>query len=177
MEILKNSTWQLSQTNKCMRKSSFKPFLAVTLVALVAASVAYASSVHFKGGNPTFSDLGTQLQSCFCLSGLGNQDVTITVKTTGSATTICTNQGGNAAPGQNKVPVKPSAQQTFPATEIKNGNLCACLTTAPPPNPTAKQAGCPSATWSASITDVTFTTAEIVVVQGGKVVLDQKFNP
>ena len=159
-----------------MFKSS-KSLVIIVLVALGAASIAYASSVHFKGGTPTFSDEGTTLKTCFCLSGLGNADVTITVKTKGSATTICTNQGGNAAPGQNKVPVSPSASQTFPATEIKNGNLCACLTTAAPPNPTAKQAGCPSTTWSASITDVTFTSAEIIVVQGGKVVLDQTFTP
>ncbi len=157
-----------------MRKSS-KLFL-VAFVGLAVVSVSYAASVHFKGGNPTFSDQGTTLQSCFCLSGLGNADVTITVKTTGTATTLCTNPGGTAAPGQNKVPVKPSASQTFPATEIKNGNLCACLTTPPPPSPTAKQAGCPNNNWSASITDVTFNSAEVVVVQSGKVVLDQKFN-
>lgn len=158
-----------------MRKSS-KPFLVAFVVALVAATVSYAANVHFKGGNPTFSDQGTTLKSCLCLTGLGNQDVTITIKTSGSATTLCTNKGGTTAPGQNKTPVKPSAQQTFPATEIKNGNLCACLTTTPPPSPTAAQAGCPNSNWSASITDVTFTNAEVIVVQGGKVVLDQSFK-
>lgn len=152
-----------------------KSFIIAGVVALVAG-VAYAANVHFKGGDPTFTDQGTTLKTCFCLAGLGNADVTITVKTTGSATTLCTNQGGNTAPGQNKVPVKPSASQTIPATEIKNGNLCVCLTTEAPPNPTAKQAGCPNNNWSASITDVTFATAEIIVVQSGKVVLDQKFN-
>src|ERR1041385_7583524 len=158
-----------------MHKSS--KLVTTALVTLVAASIAYASSVHFKDGStPTFTDLGTQLKTCFCLAGLGNADVTITVKTSGSATTLCTNPGGTAAPGQNKVPVKPSATQTFPATEIKNGNLCACLTTPAPPNPTAKQAGCPNNNWTASITDVTFATAEVVVVQSGKVVLDQTFN-
>jgi len=160
-----------------MQKIHLKPLVIAAIVALVAAPIIYAANVHFKGGNPTFSDQGTTLKSCLCLTGLGNADVTITVKTTGSATTICTNPGGTAAPGQNKVPDKPSASQTFPATEIKNGNLCACLTTEPPPNPTAKQAGCPNNNWSASITDVTFATAEIIVVQSGKVVLDQKFNP
>ena len=153
-----------------------KPLITAAVVALVAAPIIYAANVHFKGGNPTFSDQGTTLKSCFCLTGLGNQDVTITIKTGGTATTLCTNKGGTTAPGQNKTPVSPSAQQTFPATEIKNGNLCTCLTTTPPPNPTAAQAGCPNSNWSASITDVTFSNAEIIVVQGGKVVLDQSFK-
>lgn len=151
--------------------------LITAAVVTLAATIAYAASVHFKGGNPTFTDQGTTLKSCFCLAGLGNADVTITIKTSGTATTLCTNQGGNTAPGQNKTPVSPSASQTFPASEIKNGNLCACLTTQPPPNPTAAEAGCPNSNWSASITDVTFTSAEIIVVQGGKVVLDKTFTP
>lgn len=151
--------------------------LSIVLAALIAAPLLYAASVDFKGGAPTFTDNGKTLTSCFSLAGLGNQDVTITVKTSGTATTLCTNQGGNAAPGQNKTPVSPSASQTFPATEIKNGNLSACLTTQAPPNPTATEAGCPNSNWSASITDVQFATAEIIVEQGGVVVLDQKFKP
>src|SRR5205823_12360541 len=118
----------------------------------LVATAAYAANVHFKGGAPTFGDQGTTLHSCLCLAGLGNADVTITVKTNGTATTICTNPGGTAAPGQNKTPVSPSASQTFPATEIKNGNLCACVTTPPPPNPTANPAGCPNHNCSASLT-------------------------
>jgi hypothetical protein len=49
------------------------------------------------------------LRTCFSLARLGNGDVTITVTTIGGATTLCTNQGGNTAPGQNKTPVKPNA--------------------------------------------------------------------
>lgn len=150
--------------------------LTIVLAALIVAPLVYAASVHFKGGAPRFTDNGKTLTTCFSLAGLGNQDVTITVKTTGTATTLCTNQGGNAAPGQNKVPVSPSAQQTFPATEIKNGNLSTCLTTQAPPNPTATEAGCPNSNWTASITDVQFATAEIIVEQGGVIVLDQTFK-
>ena len=155
---------------------NIKSVLLALLVGAVAVPLLYAASVHFKGGAPSFSDQGTTLRTCFSLAGLGNGDVTITVKTTGSATTLCTNQGGNTAPGQNKTPVSPSAQQTFPSTQIKNGNLSVCLTTAAPPAPTASQAGCPNSNWSASITDVQFATAQITVVQGGKVVLTRTFS-
>jgi len=150
-------------------------FLAL-LVGAVAAPLIYAASVHFKGGAPAFSDQGTTLKTCFSLAGLGNGDVTITVTTTGSATTLCTNQGGNTAPGQNKTPVKPSGQTTIPSTQIKNGNLTACVTTTPPAAPTAAEAGCPNSNWSTSLTDVQFATATITVVQGGKTVLQQTFK-
>ena len=143
---------------------------------LVAIPLAYAASVHFKGGNPTFVDQGTTLNTCFSLAGLGNGDVIITVKTTGFATTTCTNQGGNAAPGQNKTPVSPSGQKTVPSTQIKNGNLSVCLATTAPPAPTAVEAGCPNNNWSTSLQDVQFSTAEVIVQQGGKVVLDRTFN-
>ena len=153
-----------------------KSILLTLLVGAIAVPLLYAANVHFKGGSPTFSDQGTTLKSWFSLTGLGNGDVTITVRTTGSATTLCTNQGGNTAPGQNKPPVSPSAQQTFPSTQIKNGNLSVCLTTTPPPAPSAAAAGCPNSNWSTSLTDVQFATAQITVVQGGQTVLQQSFN-
>lgn len=155
-----------------------KPTIALIIglaVALIVAPIIYASNVHFKR-NPSFTDLGTTLKTCLSLTGLGMEDVTITIKTSGTATTLCTNPGGNTAPGQNKTPVHPSAQQTFPSTQVKNGNLSVCLTTPAPPNPTASQAGCPNSNWSASITDVQFAGAEIIVVQGGQTVLDQTFQ-
>jgi len=153
-----------------------KSILLALFVGAIAAPLIYAASVHFKGGSPTFSDQGTTLKTCFSLAGLGNGDVTITVNTTGSATTLCTNQGGNTAPGQNKTPVKPSGSVTIPSTEIKNGNLTACVTTQPPPAPTAVEAGCPNSNWSTSLTDVQFATATITVEQGGTVVLQQSFK-
>jgi hypothetical protein len=153
-----------------------KRHLLIALAVLASIPLLYAASVHFKGGNPTFADQGITLNSCFSLAGLGNGDVTITIKTTGFATTICTNQGGTAAPGQNKTPVSPSGQVTIPSTQIKNGNLSVCLATQPPPAPTAVEAGCPNNNWSTSLQDVQFSTAEVIVVQGGKTVLDQKFT-
>ncbi len=147
------------------------------IISLAVAPLVCFAAVHYKDGSkPTFTDQGTTLKTCFCLAGLGNQDALITLSTTGTATTLCTNQGGNTAPGQNKTPVAPKGTTSIPASEIKNGNLCTCVTTQAPTNPTAAQAGCPSSNWSTSVTDVQFATATITVVQGGKVVFQQSYN-
>jgi hypothetical protein len=157
-------------------KKNLKSLLLAAVALVVAGPLLYAANVHFKGGSPSFSDQGTTLKTCFSLTGLGNQDVTITIKASGFATTICTNAGGNAAPGQNKTPVAPTGQVTIPSTEIKNGNVSVCLDTVQPPAPSAREAGCPNNNWSTTLEDVQFTNAQLIVVQGGKVVLQQSFT-
>ena len=149
-----------------------------TLVLLsAAAALAVAASVHFKPASPTFKDLGTTLNVSGALAGLGNEDITITVEASGFGTTACTNKGGNKAPGQNKVPITVTATQTIPATEFdKNGNVTFSLTTPAPPQPTGTEAGCPNDNWTATITDVVFTSATITVVQGGEVVLQKTYK-
>ena len=152
-----------------------KTLMVAAAVALIAVPILYAANVHFKR-NPTFTDLGTTLQACFSLAGLGNQDVTITLQSDGTATTFCISPGGNRAPGQNKTPVQSSGQISIPSTEIKNGNLTACVTTQAPPTPSPREAGCPNNNWSTELEGVDFTTARIIVEQGGNVVLDRTFT-
>jgi hypothetical protein len=148
----------------------------VAAAVLVAAPLIYAANVHFKR-NPTFTNNGTTLTACFSLAGLGNQDLLITLDTSGSATTFCISPGGNQAPGQNKTPVHPSGSTSIPASEIKNGTVSVCVTTQPPPTPTAKEAGCPNNNWTTRLASVDFTSATITVTQGGQVVLQQTFTP
>jgi hypothetical protein len=150
--------------------------IAVVLLLSVFTSVALAANVHLKKNPPlTFADQGLILNATGALTGLGNEDVTINLTATADPTTTCTNQGGNQAPGQNPAEVTVSGTQSIPATEIKNGNVAFDVSTDPPAQPTAEEAGCPNSNWTAEITDLSFKTARLTVEQGGVVVFQQTY--
>jgi len=156
--------------NISRKGSNMRRLITALAIALLAATTSYAANPHFVGA-PCFNIHNTTLESCLSIAGLGNQDVTITVYANGTITRICYNPAGHAAPGQNRFPMRTTAQRSIPSTQIRNGSVDLCLTTNPPVPP-----ACPNGNWHPVITDVSFANARIVVVQGGRTVIDQTFS-
>ena len=156
---------------KPLRLSILAAALAVSALLLMA-SVASAASPHFKrNGEPSCTISGTTTKSTSCtasLAGLGNDDVVVTLTTSGSAVYQCRNNGGQIAPGQNKVLIGPSVTPAFfDADELKNGNLSFTIsnTLTAPTTVSAADAGCPGAQWTGVNPVVTLTSISLVIEQ------------
>ena len=154
--------------------------ITIIISLLMAAAVglaplASADSPHFKkGGTPTCNistSSGSSSATCTgSISGLGNGDVLINTTLQGSATYTCTNQGGNASPGQNKVNVGPTTTPTtISAGDIKNGNLTyrASGSLTAPTTVSGSAAGCPNTNWTGTNPQLTVTSITEQIYQGG----------
>ena len=124
------------------------------------------ASPHFVAG-PDFSVSGLSLTATGSVAGLGNEDITVTLNATGTATIMGRNPAGHIAPGQTRE-VNVSGQQKI--DDPKNGRVDFSVSTQPP---TAPEDVLPNKKWTAIITDVDFTSATLTVEQGGDVVLSE----
>lgn len=142
---------------------------SATAILLLLGTTALAGNVHLKPPNssPSFTDQGTTLNATGALAGLGSGDVIVNLSGDANATTVCTNPGGNQAPGQNPGPVSVTGSTVIPGKEIKNGNTTFTVTTVAPVSPIPGAPGCPNSGWTETITDLSFTNATIDVKQGG----------
>jgi len=151
---------------------SLRPFGRMVTVAAVAAlfagTSAFAGNVHLKGGKnaePTFQDLGLALEAMGSLSGLGNGDILVTLEAEADVVSVCANNGGNEAPGQNPAPITVSGAQAIPEGEVKNGTTPFDVSTVAPASPIPGAPDCPNPNWSEIIVDLSFTSATITIEQ------------
>jgi hypothetical protein len=149
-----------------------KKFLTISFTLLMAltlaVSAALAANVHLKGGKnaePAFYDGGLTLNASGELSGLGYEDVLVTIVAQANVTSTCTNNGGNAAPGQNPAPLTVTGSEAIPKEAFKNGNTPFDVTTIAPPSEIAGAPDCPNPNWVETIDDLAFTSAIITVEQ------------
>ena len=151
-----------------MRKLLLLIVSVFTALALAAAPA--SAAVKFHSG-PTFTDMGTTLNVTGNVSGLGNQDLTAVLTATGTADVTCTNPAGNVAPGQRTTTTTTGTQE---AIEVKNGRATFNVTTAEPTAPNPAKV-CPNRKWTATITDVRFTSATLTLIQGGKTIFTRTY--
>src|SRR6266487_6432552 len=126
-----------------------------------------AASVTLTGGN---------------FSGLGSVPAIATLTVQGSATYTCTNQGGNASPGQNPVPAQPGSANQDLGNADHNGrgtitDLTASVTAGPAPTP--QQVGCGgggSNNWTVTLNTLTATAAHLEVTQGGSIIFCRNYT-
>jgi hypothetical protein len=172
-----------------MKRSALLPLAALLFVACAdpiqgpegpGAPKPSFSSVHFKGGanaGPIFTDGGLYLSASGTLSGLGEGDIVVHLIADGQAYSLCINpSGATQPPGQNPADITTAGGQPIPEDEFKNGNVSFNVSTAAPASPMAGAPGCPNKRWTQPILDVAFTSATIVVVQGGVEVLRETFS-
>jgi hypothetical protein len=156
-------------------------FAVLATLVLFTAVDASAASAHFKkGGEPTCTITGSgSSRTVVCgasLSGLGNGDLKVDVTVSGFAVYQCQNQGGNIAPGQNKVLEGPqTVPTTVPSPENKNGTVtfttnANTLTAAP--TVSGAEAGCPNGNWTGVNPTLTITSINMTISQGGVVLFN-----
>lgn len=131
-----------------------KLMLAMAVMLISALSIS-AQNIHFVDG-PSITDNGLTLSCSGKLAGLGNNKlVTVTLHTTATTITECTNPGGNVAPGQTKTGTV-STSGLF--SSDKNGNVIFSLTTDVP-----TPGKCPNGQWVGRVTDCSFANTYVSV--------------
>src|SRR5215217_907694 len=146
------------------------------MVGAFAASTSVAAAApHFThGGEPVCTIVITGGEAdVTCpteLAGLGEGDLLVETTVAGFAVYTCENQGGNTAPGQNRVLEGPTTTPvTIPGGSIKNGRATvpgtSTLTAAPTVSGAA--AGCPNNNWTGVNPEVTITSVTFSATQGG----------
>jgi hypothetical protein len=136
---------------------------AMLLGSVLFATAAQAQSPHFVGTPSCTKSLSTGLTCSGKAAGLANGP-TAAFLTAGSVTAnyVCTNKGGNVAPGQ---PVVTQAV-TGPSQNItpRNGQIT-FSPTIPPPTPPSAATECPNGNWTVVLTSLTYTDVVLHIQQ------------
>ena len=148
-----------------------------TLGAVAVMTQTALAAVTFHAG-PTVTFNGSTATASANVSGLGNVPAFAQLTVNGVAQYLCSNKGGNEAPGQNPLPASGASPVQNLGNSDHNGrgtvNVTAELTA--PATVDAKAAGCPNGNWTANLDSLTVSSATLVITQGGAVIYSQTFD-
>lgn len=139
--------------------------LSIVVVALGLTlgfgGVAVAQSGHFVQ-TQNCRDTGLTVTCTGKVAGLGGTTFEIQIVADGVASVECANPAGNVAPGQD---FEFTAEGTTGTqTTPRNGQFRYSVSTTAPSAPADS---CPNPQWTATVTDVTFTTATLNLLEDG----------
>ena len=136
---------------------------AMLLASILTATAAQAQSAHFVGTPSCTKSVSSGLTCNGKAAGLGNgpTQAFLTAPSV-QATYICTNKGGNVAPGQPVV----NQNVTGPAQDItpRNGQITFSPTIPLPPTPSSPEV-CPNGNWNVVLTSLTYTDVTLHIQQ------------
>jgi hypothetical protein len=129
-----------------------------------------------NGGCVPASCIGLSLVGNGSVTGLGNATGgVIQMTVTAEPIVVCTNRGGNVAPGANQIPIVLTGQDPFNPNEViaRSGKLVFQAETPTdaigvPLSGPATQYGCPNDSWTASIGQYHFVNARMCAFQNDK---------
>jgi hypothetical protein len=150
--------------------------LCVLAILAITTTTVFAARYRFK---LTATEIGSFIAIGY-VTGVGSEDLNLTVNAKGIPVTTCTNQGGNQAPGQN--PPKLSASDTvFLSGDDplrKNGRSPFETEAEEPLVLPGKQGGCPNNNWTATVDFVFWTEATLILTDptNGKVLAKETYQ-
>lgn len=136
---------------------------AMLLASILFTQAAQAQSPHFIGTPTCTKSVSTGLTCSGKAAGLGNGP-TAAFLTADSVTAnyVCTNKGGNVAPGQPAV----TQNVTGPTQTITphNGQIT-FSPNIPPPTPPSAATECPNGNWTVVLTSLTYNDVTLHIQQ------------
>jgi hypothetical protein len=137
--------------------------LALVGTTLAFSPAALAQSGHFAG-KPMCTDEGTFLECTGKVAGSGGTTFRVDVSASGVADVTCTNPGGEVAAGQSFS--FEGAGSTGDQLTPRKGKFAFAVSTFVPRAPAGS---CPNEMWTATVTDVHFTAANLTLFWEGTV--------
>ena len=144
-----------------MKKKILSILTTLVLITLLASTVSAGGNVGL--GSVKFTPGSLIATGTFTGLGGYKQGVTAELEATGIPMVMCTNQGGNQAPGQNPSRVTANGDQFIAPQLITKKGTAPLDVTAETGPITGTQGGCANDNWSAEIVSVSWTNATISV--------------